>query len=138
MVEDNSTNQAVALAILNKLGYQTDLVENGAEAIRNELQRSDYDIVLMDCEMPVMDGFEAVRLIRQNKSGSRNASLPIIALTAHAMQEDRDKCIAAGMNDYLAKPIEPLLLAAILAKSGFGPITAHARNRCGQLSKTYP
>ncbi len=115
VVEDNSTNQQVALAILGKLGHRADAVENGVEALE-ALQRADYDIVLMDCEMPEMDGCETARRIRCPSSGMRNPGIPIIALTAHALVGDREKCIAAGMNDYLAKPIEPRQLAEVLPK----------------------
>jgi PAS domain S-box-containing protein len=115
VVEDNATNQTVALAILQKLGSYANAVSNGVEAI-DALQRSDYDLVLMDCEMPMMDGYETSRLIRRHSIGTRNPDIPVIALTAHAMQGDREKCMAAGMNDYLAKPIEPAPLAEILAK----------------------
>jgi two-component system, sensor histidine kinase and response regulator len=115
VVEDNTTNQTVAVAILQKLGHHAEVASNGVEAIKL-LQRFEYDLVLMDCEMPIMDGFETSRLIRRQVIGTGNPNIPIIALTAHAMQGDREKCIAAEMNDYLAKPIEPGPLAAILAK----------------------
>ncbi|MFZ3266339.1 MAG: PAS domain S-box protein [Terriglobales bacterium] len=115
VVEDNATNQKVALAILAKLGHQADAVESGAQALE-ALQRVDYDVVLMDCEMPNMDGYETTRRIRLRSSGTRIPSIPVIALTAHALQGDREKCLAAGMNDYLSKPIEPGQVAEILAK----------------------
>jgi len=115
VVEDNTTNQTVAVAILQKLGHCAEVASNGVEAIKL-LQRFEYDLVLMDCEMPIMDGFETSRLIRRQVIGTANPNIPIVALTAHAMQGDREKCIAAEMNDYLAKPIEPGPLAEILAK----------------------
>jgi len=115
VVEDNATNQQVALAILRKLGYHVDAVGNGAEALET-LRRADYNIVLMDCEMPGMDGYETARRIRRSSTGMCNPDIPIIALTAHAMAGDREKCIAAGMNDYIAKPIEPRQLAEVLPK----------------------
>ena len=115
VVEDNATNQQVALAILRKLGHQADAAGNGVEALA-ALQRANYDIVLMDCEMPDMDGCETARRIRRASSGMHNPDIPIIALTAHAMVGDREKCIAAGMNDYLAKPIEPRQLDEVLPK----------------------
>jgi len=105
----------VAVAILGKLGYEADVVANGKEAI-SALQRVDYDAVLMDCEMPELDGYEATRRIRERRTGTRNPDLPIIAITAGAMGGDRDKCLQAGMNDYLAKPVEPRQLADILEK----------------------
>jgi CheY-like chemotaxis protein/HPt (histidine-containing phosphotransfer) domain-containing protein len=115
VVEDNVTNQDVAVAILNKLGYRADLVANGVEALA-ALREADYDVVLMDCEMPEMDGYEATRRIRQPGTGTRNPQIPIIALTADAISGDREKCLAAGMNDYLAKPIRAEQLAGALEK----------------------
>ncbi len=115
VVEDNPTNQQVALAILTKLGHQADAVGNGVEAL-DALRSADYDIVLMDCEMPDMDGCETARRIRCPSCGMRNPAIPIIALTAHALVGDREKCLAAGMNDYLAKPIEPRQLGEVLPK----------------------
>jgi two-component system sensor histidine kinase/response regulator len=115
VVEDNLTNQLVAKVLLNKLGYHADLVANGVEALQ-ALRETDYDAVLMDCEMPEMDGLEATRCIREYRPGTRNPQIPIIALTADAVLGDRDKCLEAGMNDYLAKPVEPRQLAAVLKK----------------------
>ena len=111
LAEDNPTNQFVALAQLGKLGYKADAVANGAEALE-ALQQGRYDLVLMDCEMPVMDGYEATRRIRERG----NSLVPIIALTANAMSGDRDRCIRAGMNDFLSKPVEMAQLADVLAK----------------------
>ncbi|HMD98708.1 MAG TPA: PAS domain S-box protein [Terriglobia bacterium] len=115
VAEDNGTNQEVAVAILRKLGYDADVVANGEEAVR-ALQRVNYDAVLMDCLMPEMDGYEATRRIRERRTGTRNPHVPIIALTADAMTGDRDKCLQAGMTDYLAKPVEPRQLADLLEK----------------------
>jgi CheY-like chemotaxis protein/HPt (histidine-containing phosphotransfer) domain-containing protein len=115
VAEDNATNREVALAQLQKLGYKAGAVTNGAEALQ-ALREADYDAVLMDCEMPEMDGYEAVRQIREGRTGTRNPRIPIIALTADAMRGDRDKCLQAGMSDYLAKPVEPQHLAEILEK----------------------
>jgi PAS domain S-box-containing protein len=111
VAEDNATNRIVALAQLEKLGYQADAVANGAEAFA-ALQAGGYDLVLMDCEMPVIDGFQVTRLIR----GSTNSHIPIIALTASAMSGDRDRCIREGMNDFLSKPVDLQQLADMLAK----------------------
>jgi PAS domain S-box-containing protein len=111
VVEDNATNRAVAVAQLRKLGYHATAVTDGAEAIET-IQHGTYDLILMDCEMPVMDGFEATRAIR----GSIQSSVPIIALTADAMAGDRDRCLRDGMNDYLTKPVDLWRLAAMLAK----------------------
>ena len=115
LAEDNSTNQLVALKILEKLGYRADIVANGREAI-DALTRTTYDLVLMDCQMPEMDGFEASRRIRRGEAGASRSGIPIIALTAYAMKGDRERCLGAGMNDYLAKPIQPEALAGILER----------------------
>jgi len=104
LAEDNITNQQVALAMLKKLGVKVDAVANGKEAIE-VLQMIDYDLVLMDIQMPEVDGMEATRIIRDRQSNVRNHDIPIIAMTAHAMQGDREKCIRAGMNDYICKPV---------------------------------
>jgi PAS domain S-box-containing protein len=111
VVEDDPTNREVVMAQLGKLGYQATAVTNGAEAIA-AIQHGRYDLVLMDCEMPVMDGFEATRRIRK----STHAGIPIIALTAHAMADHRDRCLGEGMNDYLAKPLDLERLADVLAR----------------------
>ena len=100
LVEDNDINRGMETRMLQKLGYDVDAVTNGADALA-ELEKADYDAVLLDVQMPVMDGFATARAIR---AGGR-AELPIIAITAHAFASDRERCLAAGMNDYLAKPI---------------------------------
>jgi signal transduction histidine kinase/DNA-binding response OmpR family regulator len=115
VVDDNLTNQHVAAAILRKLGHHAHIAATGSEAL-DALRRADYDLVLMDCEMPQMDGYETARRIRSPNSGVHNFNIPILAVTAHAMRGDREKCLAAGMNDYLPKPIEPVQLAAVLAR----------------------
>ncbi len=115
VVEDNATNQKVAMAILAKLGHQADVVGSGQEALER-LRETSYDMVLMDCEMPNMDGFQTSRLIRSKATGTLNANIPIIAVTANAMAGDRERCIAAQMNDYLSKPIEPGRLAEAIRK----------------------
>jgi PAS domain S-box-containing protein len=109
VAEDNPTNRLVAIAQLKKLGYAADAVANGAEAI-SALQQKHYDIVLMDCEMPVMDGYEATRRLR----AANMTELPIIALTAHAMSSNRDRCLQEGMSDFLTKPVDLHQLAAVL------------------------
>jgi len=111
LVEDNEFNQQVATELLADMGLTVDVAENGQVAV-DKVKAGHYDIVLMDMQMPVMDGVTATTAIR--KLGY--ASLPIVAMTANAMQADRDKCIAAGMNDHLAKPINPDDLAGSLLK----------------------
>jgi CheY-like chemotaxis protein/HPt (histidine-containing phosphotransfer) domain-containing protein len=115
IAEDNISNQQVALAIVKKLGYRADVVANGKEALAT-LRSIPYDLVLMDCQMPEMDGYEAAAGIRDPQSGVRNFRIPIVAMTAHAMKGDKEKCLAAGMNDYITKPVEPTILKATLKK----------------------
>ncbi len=115
LAEDNITNQLVAQSILNKLGLRADAVANGAEAVK-ALESLPYDLVLMDVQMPEMDGFEATRQIRHTQSAVRNHQVPIIAMTAHALRGDREKCLQAGMDDYVPKPVSPHSLAAVLKK----------------------
>jgi two-component system sensor histidine kinase/response regulator len=113
LAEDNITNQQVAVGILKKLGLRADAVANGAEAVK-ALETLPYDLVLMDVQMPEMNGIEASRHIRNPHSAVRNHRIPIIAMTAGAMQGDREKCLEAGMNDYVSKPISPQALAEAL------------------------
>jgi len=115
VAEDNPVNQKVAQAILRKMGIRADVVANGQEAI-NELRIIPYDLVLMDCQMPDIDGFEATSIIRKEASGVLNPHIPIIAMTASTMQGDRERCIRAGMNDFVAKPVKPGELAEVLAR----------------------
>jgi len=121
LAEDNAINQKVAQAMLKKLGCRADVAANGLEAIE-ALSRIPYDLVLMDCQMPEMDGFEASRRIRDPASGVLNPRTPIIALTANAMKGDRERCIEAGMDDYLPKPLQLQQLETAMARwlsSGF-------------------
>jgi CheY-like chemotaxis protein len=115
LAEDNITNQQVALGLLKKLGLRANAVANGAEALK-ALMTIPYDLVLMDVQMPVMDGLEATREIRSPQSAVCNHCIPIIAMTAHAMQGDREKFLEAGMDDYVTKPVSPTSLAEVLKK----------------------
>ena len=112
LVEDNEINQEVAIGLLEDAAIQVDLAENGEIAVRMA-QKNDYDAVLMDMQMPVMDGIEATRAIR---SDPRFQDLPIIAMTANAMAADREKCLNAGMNDHIGKPIDPDELFSVLLR----------------------
>jgi len=104
-------NQKVALALLAKLGYRADVVDNGLEAL-TALEREQYDVVLMDVQMPELDGLDTTRRICERWPPAERPR--IVAMTANAMQEDRDACLAAGMDDYVAKPIRPEALAEAL------------------------
>jgi PAS domain S-box-containing protein len=115
LVEDTLVNQKVALKMLEKLGYQADAAGTGREALK-ALERASYDLILMDVQMPEMDGFEATRLIRKEEGASNGGRIPIIAMTAHALKGDREKCLQAGMDDYLTKPIQQQELGEMLAK----------------------
>ena len=115
LVEDNAINRKVADALLRKLHCQCTSAVNGAEAL-SRLAGESFDIVLMDCQMPVMDGYEATRRLRAGEAGPLAARLPVIAMTANAMQGDREQCLAAGMDDYLAKPVSRDDLAVTLAR----------------------
>lgn len=105
VAEDDATNRLYTSSLLKRLGQKCDFAVNGQEAL-HALEQGDYDLVLMDCRMPIMDGFEATVVIRDPESGVRNHEIPVVALTANAMTGDREACLAAGMNDYLAKPFE--------------------------------
>jgi CheY-like chemotaxis protein len=115
VAEDNMTNQKVALGILKKLGLTADAVASGGEALE-ALRTLPYDLVFMDVQMPEMDGLEATRRIRDSQSIVLNRDIPVIAMTAHAVQSYKDKCFEAGMNDYVTKPVSPQALAAALEK----------------------
>ena len=115
LAEDNPTNREVALGMLKKLGIHAEAVADGAEAIA-ALESNPYDLVLMDVRMPVMDGVEAARQIRNPKSSVRNHRIPIIAMTANAMESDRQSCLAAGMNDFVPKPASMAVLRDALKK----------------------
>ncbi len=113
LAEDNDINRKVALHILNRFGFRTDVVENGKEAIA-ALQAKHYDVVLMDVQMPEIDGFEATRLIRGGQCNVLNSKVPIIAMTARTDPEDRNACMVAGMDGHVAKPLVPEKLLQII------------------------
>jgi len=114
VVEDNRVNQRVALRLLQRRGFTADLATNGLEAIEC-LAEAPYDLIFMDCQMPEMDGFEATRVIRQGEEGS-DSHVPIIAMTANAMEGDRENCLAAGMDDYISKPVQVDVLGQTLER----------------------
>ncbi|NMC33919.1 MAG: response regulator, partial [Veillonellaceae bacterium] len=113
LAEDNLVNQKVAMRMLKKLGYRADLAANGLEVLR-ALERQSYDIILMDVQMPEMDGLEAARAIRRQQ----RLQPKIIAITAYALEGDREKCLEAGMDDYISKPVKMAELAEVLSKYG--------------------
>jgi CheY-like chemotaxis protein len=116
LAEDNPVNQKLATRLLQRLGAEVQVASNGIEVLQ-ALRESDFDAVLMDCQMPQMDGYEATRRLRGPEGQVKNPKIPVIALTAHALATDRTKCLAAGMNDYLTKPINPKHLQEALTKA---------------------
>ena len=120
LVDDNVVNQKVATKMLEKMGCRVDVAGNGREALAS-WGRAPYDMIFMDCQMPEMDGYEATGEIRrQEPAGTR---IPVVALTANAMQGDREVCLKAGMDDYLSKPIKPDALRGMLSKWAGKPAT---------------
>jgi CheY-like chemotaxis protein len=115
IVEDNVINQRVAEHMLLRLGHTADVARNGREALAC-LASNPYDLVLMDCQMPEMDGFEATAQIRDRTSLVLDHRIPIVAMTANAFEEDRERCLAAGMNDFLSKPVNRQILADMIEK----------------------
>ncbi len=116
LVEDNAISRLLASKTIEKLGHQVQIAAHGAEALKR-LAEHHFDLVLMDCHMPEMDGFEAVRRIRAGSNGVLDASIPVVAFTAHALAGDRERCLQAGMNDHLTKPFRLSDLAAAIARS---------------------
>lgn len=113
LAEDNPVNQKIAQKILKRLGYPVDVAANGLEVLE-ALERQSYDIILMDIQMPMMDGLEATRIIRQRLSLRKQPK--IIAVTAHALDYSREMCIDAGMDEYIAKPVQKNDLAEVLSR----------------------
>jgi two-component system, sensor histidine kinase and response regulator len=135
LVEDNELNREVAQGLLEDAHLSIDQAENGAIAVQ-QLSKKDYDLILMDMQMPVMDGIAATKAIRSNP---RFASLPILAMTANAMDRDREMCLAAGMNDHLAKPIDPdKLYRALLRWIRPRAASASASAACASASTSFP
>ncbi len=118
VVEDNPVNQRISVLMLQRLGFVVDLASNGEEGVSMWAQR-DYDAIIMDCQMPVLDGYSATARIREREQAEGHSKLrrmPIIALTAHALPHDRQKCLDSGMDDYLTKPVAARDLGAMLER----------------------
>jgi two-component system sensor histidine kinase/response regulator len=128
LAEDNPVNQKLAVRLLQRFGAHVEVAPNGLVALQ-ALRDAHFDAVLMDCQMPLLDGYEATRQLRAPGSGVRNPKIPVIALTAHALATDRAKCLAAGMDDYLTKPINPNHLQKALARAlpVLEPVSARGR-----------
>ena len=116
LAEDVEVNAMIASSFLDRLGHNVTVAENGLKALQS-LEEGDFDLVLMDIEMPDMDGLETTRRIRKLEDPTRS-KIPVIAMTAHALPEFHSQCLRAGMNDYITKPLEPATLKRVLAKYG--------------------
>jgi CheY-like chemotaxis protein len=137
VVEDNVVNQKVAMRMLTSLGYDVDIAVNGKEGL-DAILSGEYRVVLMDCEMPEMSGYDATRELRRLATDKRD--IPVIAMTAHALPGERNKCFEAGMDDYVSKPVRREALADVLqrwvdkrhvpAQSGVHAVTAENEARC--------
>ncbi len=132
-MEDNPSNQRVASLLLAREGHRVEVASHGQEALER-LAEQNFDAVLMDCQMPVLDGYEAARRIRSGRLPGVNPVVPIIALTSYAREDDRIQCLEAGMNDHVTKPIRMAELASALARCGVGGRTSPAaRSTAGIL-----
>ena len=133
VAEDNAVNKKLIARLLEKAGFLADIVDNGIQAVE-AVTRVDYDAILMDCQMPEMDGFEATAAIRMAESGT-DRHVPIIALTASAMVADRQRCLACGMDDHLSKPIRSGELAAMLERWIPSLVEATGAHRSGRRTR---
>ena len=115
LAEDNKINSKVAARQLQKLGYEVDTAMNGQEAV-DAMEHTSYGLVLMDCQMPVMDGLEATRAIRRLEASRSSRKIPIVAMTANFSEEDRERCKLAGMDDFMTKPVKIKILGELLEK----------------------
>lgn len=118
VAEDNPLNQRLISKLIEKAGHELEMVAHGEEAVCRATEVPRPDVVLMDCQMPVMDGLDATRRIRAYERQHGLEPVPIVALTAHAMEGDRESCLAAGMNEYLSKPLDRHKLYALLMRCG--------------------
>jgi CheY-like chemotaxis protein len=142
LADDNVINQKVASRLLQQLGYRADIANNGLEVLQ-ALEQKPYDLILMDVQMPKLDGLEATRRIRQRQQGPSphphfQPALTIIAMTANAMQGDREKCLEAGMNDYIPKPVRPDVLQAAIERCGGVAGAATAPANSGPVAQAIP
>ena len=141
LAEDNGVNVECAVALLDMWGVQVTVAADGQEALA-ALRRQAFDLVLMDVQMPVMDGLTATATLRKPASGVLNPQIPVVAMTAHAMTEDREWCLAAGMDDYLSKPIEPTLLLEALQRHlpvlGVPPVASNRPAPAGAMAREAP
>ena len=124
IVEDMETNRLTAAALIKKLGYQTDEAVNGADAVEKVIQNS-YELVLMDCQMPEMDGYEATARIREMEARKNRDPVPIVAMTGNAFDSDRQKCLDCGMDDFIAKPVDPEVLAQTIRRNLRTPVAGY-------------